>query len=109
MNIADTSVRWSPSTWYTSDSGLFGSRNESSPMFAGLSQCSKPVAESPMEKKPMAPIVETSANCGRSASVLAARVSARACWSAVTPATPEKSIGAAGSHGRGHAVGSAAP
>ena len=34
MNIADTSVRRSPSTWYTSDSGAVGSRNLSSSISA---------------------------------------------------------------------------
>ena len=70
-------------------------------------KCSKPVPASPIDRKPSSQRASaTSANCGSSAIVDAASVSARACCSAVTPGTPEKSIGAVGSHGRGHAAAS---
>jgi hypothetical protein len=50
MNMADTSVRSSASTRYTSDSGAVGSRNLSSSMSARLMKCSKPVMRSPMDR-----------------------------------------------------------
>ena len=77
-------------------------------MYAGLTKCSKPVAASPIERNPRVRTVATSANRGSSVNVLATRVSARSCCSAVTPGTPEKSIGAAGSQARGQAAGSTA-
>ena len=78
-------------------------------MYAGLMQCSKPVrgVADRAEPEGARPSPRRRTAAARRA-CSATRASARACCSAVTPATPEKSIGAAGSHARGQAAGSTA-
>ena len=103
MNIADTSVRLSPSTCVDErlrprrvEEGVVADVAEVDVVLeAGVGVADRLVAE-------RAASVVTSVNCGQLGERRAARASARACCSAVTSATPEKSIGAVGSHGRGH-------